>query len=288
MTRTEHPRRLDAVLAEAGLGSRQQVRRLIRQGRVTVNGRPERDPGRHVMPASVEIAVDGRTVELLVGPVTLMLYKPRGVVTATRDVRQPTVVDGLPPALRRRLFPAGRLDKDTEGLVILTDDGDLCHQIISPRHGVEKEYHVELDGPVNDGLAAEFAAGVRLSDGERARPARLIVLRSEAPAVARVVITEGRYHQVKRMFGAFGLRVTYLCRLRIGSLQLDPTLSPGDYRPLTAREIGALLVNPAAGILPSAGLSHRGLPASRPPDHQPPAAGMGPSFAGDPDPTQAH
>src|SRR5690606_31441889 len=144
----------------------------------------------------------------------------------------------------RRLFPAGRLDKDTEGLLILTSDGDLCHRLISPRHGVEKEYLVEVDGTIAPHLVEAFARGVLLDDGYVTLPARLEVLHPGPGGRARVTLKEGKYHQIKRMFAAFGLAVTALRRVRMGSLSLDPRLRPGQYRALQPEEVELLLVNP--------------------------------------------
>ena|GEM_PF-149943 len=240
--------RLDRLLAEAGVGSRRDVRQLVKQGRVAVNGTVERDPGCRVRAGLDTVTVDGQRLETgPAGPLILMLNKPRGVITATRDATARTVLDLLPPALARRVFPAGRLDKDTEGLLILTDDGQLCHRLISPRHGVEKEYWVEVDGALPGELVASFAKGIRLDDGYVTRPARLAIEQASAPGQARVVLTEGRYHQVKRMFAACGLKVTALRRLRIGGLQLDPDLPPGKYRPLTPAEVQLLLMETGSG-----------------------------------------
>lgn len=236
--------RLDKIVAASGAGTRRQAREWIRHGRVTVDGRVVTDPGEKVAVGQATVTLDGEP--LATGPMTVMLNKPRGVITATADARHATVVDLLPEGWRRRLVPAGRLDRDTEGLLILTDDGDLCHRIISPRHGVEKEYVAEVDGPLPPGLAASFARGVVLDDGYRTLPARLVPVRTEAPGVARVTVTEGKYHQIKRMFAAHGLRVRALRRVRIGSLTLDPDLPPGGYRLLDEQERAALLRNPEA------------------------------------------
>ena len=238
----ENTERLDKIVAASGAGTRRQVREWIREGRVTVDGRVVTDPGQRGPVPGAGVALDG--TPLVTGSVTLMLNKPQGVITATADARHTTVVDLLPEGWRRRLVPAGRLDRDTEGLIILTDDGDLCHRIISPRHGVEKEYVVEVDGPLPPHLAAVFAEGVVLEDGYRTLPAHLVPVRIEAPGIARVTVTEGKYHQIKRMFAAHGLRVRALRRIRIGSLSLDPDLPPGGYRLLNDREKAALLRNP--------------------------------------------
>lgn len=235
------PQRLDKLLAAAGLGSRKDVRHLIRAGRVQVDGVVVDDPSHRVRPAESRIEVDREPI--VAGSVTMMLNKPQGVITATRDSQTRTVLDLFPADLARRLFPAGRLDKDTEGLLVLTDDGDLCHRLISPRHGVEKEYLASLDGPVPAALATLFAEGVLLEDGYKTRPARLVADPHD-PSRARVTITEGKYHQVKRMFAANGLKVTALRRLRIGALHLDESLAPGAYRRLTNAELDLLFRDP--------------------------------------------
>lgn len=241
--------RLDKVLAAAGIGSRRDVRNIIKAGRVTVDGQPARDPALPIPPqASVEL--DGEPVAT--GRVTLMMNKPKGVITATSDRHQPTVADLLPPAWARRLVPAGRLDKDTEGLLVLTDDGQLAHRITSPRHGVEKEYLATVDGPLTPDLPAAFQQGIRLDDGYTTLPARLRIVEPGPPGVARITVQEGKYHQVKRMFAAYGLTVLALRRLRIGSVVLDRGLAPGEYRRLSPEEEAALLVNPPAADGPGA------------------------------------
>ena len=234
--------RLDKTLAAAGVGTRKEVRALIKQGRISVDGEIVLDPAAHVDPERSEIFVDA--LPLARGTMTFMLNKPAGVVTAARDASHPTVLDLFPEPLARRLFPAGRLDKDTEGLLIVTSDGDLCHRLISPRHGVEKEYLARLDGNLDPGIARRFADGIALKDGTVTRPARLDIVSPGPEPVARVIVTEGKYHQVKRMFAACGLGVTALKRVRIGSLRLDESLEPGAYRELSESEIALLLVNP--------------------------------------------
>ena len=174
-----------------------------------------------------------------------MLNKPQGTLTAARDARQRTVMDLLPPLYAAMgCMPAGRLDKDTEGLLVITSDGQLAHRIISPRHDVGKVYFARVDGPLGAEDIAAFAAGlhIRDADGEfDARPAALEIL-SSSPGMseARVRVTEGRYHQVKRMFAARGVQVVYLRRERIGALALDPALAPGQWRELTQEEAALL------------------------------------------------
>lgn len=235
--------RLDKVLAAAGISSRKDARQMIRSGRVQVEGRVVTDPAAKVDPVVERVELDGRPVAT--GPLVLMLNKPAGVITASSDRSQPTVLDLLPPTVANRVFAAGRLDKDTEGLLILTSDGDLCHRLISPRHGVEKEYEVVVDGAIPPHLVEAFARGVRLDDGYVTLPARLEILFPGPGGRARVTVREGKYHQIRRMFAAFGLRVTALRRARIGSLSLDPHLAPGAYRALEPGEVDLLLINPA-------------------------------------------
>ena len=225
--------RLDKWLADAGLGSRSDVKKLIRAGRVFVDGRPVTDPGVHCAPDS-QILLDGSRVEWQPW-LYLMMNKPAGYLSVTADPRQPTVMQLLPPELRRRnLSPAGRLDKDSEGMLILTSDGDFCHRVISPKSGIEKEYYIEVGMPFPPGAEELFREGAVLEDGEVCRPARLEPSEDRRSAV--VAVTEGKYHQVKRMAIAAGVRVTYLKRLSIGGVKLDPALVPGAYRALTEDE----------------------------------------------------
>ena len=229
--------RLDKILANTGRWSRKEARELIRAGRVTVDGATARAPEEKHSPAAA-FAVDGEPVsgERLV---YLMLHKPAGLVSATEDPRQPTVLELLPEHLRRvGLFPAGRLDRDTEGLLLLTNDGPLAHRLLAPRHHVDKTYFVRVDGALDGADAAAFAAGMTLADGLECLPAGLEVL--DAPDTAIVTLREGKYHQIKRMLAARGKPVVYLKRLTMGSLTLDPALEKGAWRPLTAAELAAI------------------------------------------------
>ncbi len=225
--------RLDKLIAGAGKATRSEAKKLIRAGRVTVDGRTVTDPAAHCDPAS-EIALDGeraRWQEYLY----LMLNKPAGYLSVTEDPKAPTVMELLPPEMRRRnLSPAGRLDKDSEGLLLLTSDGDFCHRVISPKSGIEKEYYIEVDRPFPEGAEELFLSGAVLEDGERCLPARLEP--SEDRRSARVFLHEGKYHQVKRMAIAAGTRVKRLRRLSIGGVRLDEALAPGQFRPLTEPE----------------------------------------------------
>jgi len=228
--------RLDKLLAHLGLGSRKEVRSLIGQGRVKVDGIVITDPGAQVDPAGQQLALDGQSLTYR-SHFYVMMHKPPGYITAADDPRKPTVMDVLPEELRRRdLMPVGRLDKDTEGLLLFTTDGDLTHRLLSPKWHVEKLYYVRLERPLIAEADAIFTDGVLLEDGYRCMPARLHVL---GPQEATVAIREGKYHQVKRMFQAVQNYVVYLKRLEMGPLSLGD-LPLGRSRPLTELEIDAL------------------------------------------------
>lgn len=231
------PERLDKVLASQSTWSRRDVKELIRGGRVTVNGVPVRDAGGKVDWEADRVAVDGR--EILLRPhLYIMMNKPAGVVSASRDDSCPTVVDLVPPELRRQgLFPAGRLDKDTTGMVIITDDGALAHRILSPRSHVPKVYLARLDCPVTAEMAEGFARGIPLGEDGVTLPAELEKLDRD---LARVTLREGMYHQIKRMFAACGAKVLELHRISMGALVLDETLAPGQCRELTPHELDLL------------------------------------------------
>ncbi len=236
--------RLDKLLSTLGEGTRSEVRDLIRAGKVTVNGAIAKDAGMQVDAEGSEVAIAGRMLSYK-SVRHVMLHKPQGVLTAARDKKQKTVMDLLPPMYAAMgCMPAGRLDKDTEGLLIITSDGQLAHRIISPKKDVGKTYFARVDGPLNEIDIAAFSAGLHIkdSDGEfDARPAALeIVSSSEAMSEARVRVTEGKYHQVKRMFASRGVQVVYLKRLSIGALDLDPALAPGQWREMTEKEAALL------------------------------------------------
>ena len=226
--------RLDKRLASTGRWSRREAKELIRQGRVRVDGVPAARPEDKVAEDST-LSVDGAAVDC--SPfVYLMLYKPAGLLSATEDPRQKTVLDLLPRHLRRRgLFPVGRLDKDTTGLLLLTDDGALAHDLLSPRKHVDKVYRARVDGRVDGADAAALAAGMVLGDGLRCLPAGLEPLGDGSECL--VTLREGKYHQVKRMLAARGKPVLELKRLSMGPLELDGSLSPGQWRELTTFEL---------------------------------------------------
>lgn len=229
--------RLDKLLAGTGKWSRREVKALVRQGLVRVDGRLAASAEDKLDPAAAIITVAGETISLC-RFTYVMLHKPAGVLTATEDRKQPTVLDLLPPELRRiGLAPVGRLDKDTEGLLLLTNDGELAHRLLSPKYHVEKRYFARVDGELSAADAEAFARGMTLGDGLECLPAGLEVLPDR---VCIVTLREGKFHQVKRMLAARGAPVLYLKRLSMGPLTLDDALAAGAYRLLRAEEISAL------------------------------------------------
>ena len=229
--------RLDKLLAGTGKWSRREVKALVRQGLVRVDGRLAASAEDKLDPAAAIVTVAGETVALHRFTYVL-LHKPAGVLTATEDRKQPTVLDLLPPELRRiGLAPVGRLDKDTEGLLLLTNDGELAHRLLCPKYHVDKRYLARVDGELSAADAEAFARGMTLGDGLECLPAGLEVLPDR---VCIVTLREGKFHQVKRMLAARGAPVLYLKRLSMGPLTLDDSLAAGAYRLLRAEEISAL------------------------------------------------
>jgi 16S rRNA pseudouridine516 synthase len=245
--------RLDKLLADCGKGSRSQVKNYIKQGRVTVNGTPARSGDVKVDTSTDTVCFDGNKL-IFRRYVYYMLNKPAGVVSATTDSRDKTVIELITGEKPRDLFPVGRLDKDTEGLLLITNDGKLANSLLIPRKHVEKTYYVKAVRAVNcdagvaeksealplitDAIVKHMSQGIDIGDEKPTAPARLKVLRqNEAEAELEITITEGRYHQVKRMFQAVGLKVVYLKRLSMGSIVLDEELALGEYRELTDKEI---------------------------------------------------
>ncbi|MDO4805334.1 MAG: pseudouridine synthase [Lachnospiraceae bacterium] len=227
--------RLDKFLADMNAGTRSEIKKAIRKGLVQVDGTMVKNPGEHVTEASA-VSYDGRQIPY--EPFSYyMLNKPQGVITATEDRRQQTVLDLLPADRRRDLSPVGRLDKDTEGLLLITNDGDLNHRLLSPRSHVGKRYFARIQGVVDTKDVEAFANGLLLPDGLRCLPAKLEILSSGETSEIEIVIEEGKFHQIKRMFEAVGKRVIYLKRLSMGSLTLDPALPTGQWRRLTETEV---------------------------------------------------
>lgn len=228
--------RLDKFLSEAGVASRKELKTIIRSGRVTLDGVAVKSPETKVDETCQQVCLDGQPVSLP-GQVVGMLHKPAGYVTSTEDPRDRTVMELIPEEYRRLgLFPVGRLDKDTEGLLLFTNDGDLGHRLTSPKHQVEKEYYAETEGQVDEADVEAFRQGLTLRDGTQCLPAVLTVL----PGACRVVVREGKYHQVRRMLAARGKPVVYLRREREGQLWLED-LPKGAFRLLQPEEMGKLL-----------------------------------------------
>ena len=231
--------RLDKIIAASGRYSRREVKLLIRQGRVLVDGMPARSPEDKVDPEAAEITVNGEVLPYR-RHTWLMLHKPAGVLSATEDGRGKTVLDLLPPELQRQgLFPVGRLDKDTEGPLLLTNEGGLAHDLLSPRHHVDKVYFARTAGTLTEEDRRAFAEGMELN-GLRCLPAELEILSAGTESEALVTLREGKFHQVKRMLAQRGKPVLYLKRVKMGNLTLDPALARGEYRYLTDEELQAL------------------------------------------------
>ncbi len=231
--------RIDKILSGQGICSRRDCPKLIRDGRVLVDGVPASSPSQKCDPSLRSLTVDGNPVNYR-EHVYYMMHKPAGVLSASSDKRDRTVIDLLPESLSRRrgLFPAGRLDRDTEGLLIITDDGDFAHRMLSPSCHVEKTYFLTADKDIPEAAAGMFAEGVYIDGGYLTRPARLEIL---SPREALLTITEGKYHQVKLMMKKVGCTVTYLRRVRIGGLSLPGDLPPGGVRELSPEQAMSLL-----------------------------------------------
>ena len=226
--------RLDKYLCDLGAAPRSECRKLIRAGRVCVDGVTVTAPETKVEAASAAVTLDGERLAWKKSRY-FMLNKPAGIVTATEDKRQKTVRDLLPPELQRLgLFPVGRLDRDTRGLLLLTNDGDFAHRVISPKFAVEKRYDARVEGTPDEADIAAFAQGLVLGDGTKCRPARLEITGQGA---CRVTVTEGKYHQVKRMLASRGKPVTELKRLSIGALFLPEELEEGGVRELAEEDL---------------------------------------------------
>lgn len=238
--------RLDRFLANMGCGSRNEVKRMLRSGKVTVNGESVRDGARHIVPQQDRVVCRDQVIDYREF-IYLMLNKPAGVVSATEDTRDRTVLDLVDGKYHNKgLFPVGRLDKDTEGLLILTNDGDLGHRLLAPKKHVAKRYYASVAGEVGNRDIEAFQAGIVLDDGYRTMPAQLEVLDSgefSGMGISEVIIQiyEGKFHQIKRMMEALGKQVTYLKRIAMGDLVLDPGLRPGEYRELSEGEMDLLI-----------------------------------------------
>lgn len=227
--------RLDKYLADMGIGTRSQVKQMIRKGQVEINGEKVKKPEEKIDTGEDQVRVDGKEV-CYEKYRYFLLHKPAGCVSATTDTREKTVLDLLPEELRKDLFPVGRLDKDTEGLLLLTNDGALAHRLLSPKRHVDKTYYARVEGKVDMQDQEAFARGVDIGDDTLTLPAKLEILKADENSEILLTIQEGRFHQVKRMFQARGKQVVYLKRMSMGPLKLDEHLAKGTYRELTDTE----------------------------------------------------
>lgn len=235
-------KRLDKFLVEMSVASRSVIKEMAKKGRITVNGEVVKASDIKIDENSDVIAVDGQVIAFS-DMEYFMLNKPAGVITATMDKKAKTVLDLIDERTRNDLFPVGRLDKDTEGLLLITNDGDLAHRLLAPKKHVDKIYYADIRGIVTKEHVELFAAGITLLDGTPVMPGELVILEvdeEEHTSKIQLTIHEGKFHQVKRMFEAVGTEVTYLKRLSMGPLALDTALKPGEYRRLTEEEINLL------------------------------------------------
>lgn len=231
--------RLDKYLADMGVGTRSEVKVLIKKRRVQVNNEIVVDPNRKITVGSDLVSFDGKDISY-VQYEYYMLNKPAGVLSATEDKHGKTVIDLITTSKRKDLFPVGRLDKDTEGLLLITNDGELAHSLLSPKKHVDKEYYAKVEGVVTNEDVEAFEKGLQVDEDFLAMPAKLTILSQGKVSEITLIIQEGKFHQVKRMFEAVGKKVVYLKRLSMGTLQLDKSLKPGDYRMVTEEELALL------------------------------------------------
>ena len=229
--------RIDKILSNLGYGCRSELKILCKNGLVKVNGKVINNPGVQVDVDNDEIIFNGEKV-VYKEFIYLMLNKPDGYISATFDKRDPIVLDLIDKEdLVFEPFPVGRLDKDTEGLLVLTNDGQLAHRVLSPKKHVPKTYYAKVEGVVTEEDVKAFADGVTLDDGYETMPAELVILKSDEISEIELTIHEGKFHQVKRMFESVGKKVVYLKRLSMGKLKLDESLALGEYRELTEEEV---------------------------------------------------
>ena len=228
--------RLDKYLADMGVGTRAEVKKYVRQGKIAVDGVIVKSPDIKIDETSQCVTYDGTAVAYETFEY-YMLNKPAGVISATTDLHDKTVIDLIDTKKRKDLFPVGRLDKDTEGLLLITNDGELAHRLLSPKKHVNKVYYAKIEGKVTEEDKLAFAKGVSIGKDEFTKPAELEILVSDDISEIHLTIQEGKFHQVKRMFEAVDKKVIYLKRLSMGSLVLDETLALGAYRKLTEEEL---------------------------------------------------
>lgn len=231
--------RLDKYLADMGLGTRSEVKQAVRKGRVQVNGQTVREPEYKTETETDQVWFDGQPAAYREYEY-YMLNKPAGVISASEDHRERCVVDLIESRKRKDLFPVGRLDKDTEGLLLITNDGGLAHRLLSPKKHVDKVYYARVQGRVTQEDAELFRRGVDIGEKKQTLPAELRILNAGEISEIELTIREGKFHQVKRMFHAAGKEVLYLKRLQMGPLRLDESLKPGEYRTLNTQELDIL------------------------------------------------
>lgn len=232
--------RLDKVLSNSGFGSRSEIRRLAKEGLIKVDGSIICEASMHVDPVKSKIEIKGTLLNYREF-IYVMMNKPAGVISATSDNKLRTVIDLLPEELSCfDLFPAGRLDIDTEGMLLLTNDGRMAHDLLSPKKHVDKKYYAMIDGLVTDEDIKSFNEGLVLDDGYKTMSAELEIHKAGLSSEIELTLHEGKFHQVKRMFEAVGKKVTYLKRIQMGGLKLDDSLKPGECRELTAEEVELL------------------------------------------------
>lgn len=227
--------RIDKFLTELGIGTRSEVKKLLKTGQVTVNGEPVKKPEQKIDETKDIVAYQGKKLEYRQFEYYLF-HKPAGCVTAVADAQHKTVMDYMKDLTRKDLVPVGRLDIDTEGLLLITNDGMLSHELLSPARHVPKTYYARIEGVVTDKDVNLFKEGVDIGEKKLTKPAELKILVSDTISEIELTISEGKFHQVKRMFEAIGKKVIYLKRISMGALVLPNDLEPGCYRPLTEEE----------------------------------------------------
>ena len=231
--------RLDKYLSDMGIGTRSELKKAIRAGKVYVDQICVKKSEEKIDPDKQTVTYDGKEITYQKMEY-YMLHKPAGVVSATKDTKEKTVIDLIDGVKRKDLFPVGRLDKDTEGLLLITNDGALAHRLLTPGKHVDKTYFARINGKVTEDDIIRFKEGLDIGDEEPTMPAMLEILSSDSISEIKVTIQEGRYHQVKRMFEAVDKKVIYLKRLSMGNLLLDESLALGEFRPLTEKELESL------------------------------------------------
>ncbi|MBF8983922.1 rRNA pseudouridine synthase [Lutibacter sp. B2] len=232
--------RVDKILSNMGYGTRREIKQILKQGRIKVDGDVVKEGKLHINPKEAKIEVDGEWVEYK-EIIYIMMNKPQGIISASFDKRVKTVVDLLSENYKIfDPFPVGRLDKDTEGLLLLTNDGKLAHELLAPKKHVPKTYYAHIEGTVTEDDIVKFEEGVVLEDGYKTLPGKLKIIKSDSNSEIELIIHEGKFHQVKRMFEAVGKKVTYLKRLAMGDLALDESLRLGEYRELIEEELNIL------------------------------------------------